>query len=322
VFAVADYNAIEARVLGWLAGEQWVLDEFRTGQGKIYEATAAVMFGVDKLQLVSDLKLCGKCGKCPACATRGRGKVSNLALGYAGGAGALATMGAEREGIDIGNYNTLHREWVRVGSPGKFYEWNKTLHNYPVLIGLRDAYRNASPATVSFWKQCAKAWDVVALQRRSVRFSDHLRLSMVRDGRHNRAVLPSGRSIWYRGARSHEEQDRNGDMRVDRRTFIGKRNGVGRTITDTHGGSLAENLTQAVARDVLFDLIMRVEALTAKGWPGRIVLHVHDEIVVETPEAGAQQVLNDMFGEMATPPSWGMDLPVAGVGGLMERYGK
>jgi DNA polymerase len=322
VFVVVDYNAIEARMLGWLAGEKWVLDEFRTGQGKIYEATAAVMFGANKLHLIDELKLCGKCGHCSACSTRARGKVSNLALGYAGGAGALVTMGAEREGIDIGNYNTLHREWVRVGSPGKFHEWHQDLHDYPVLIGLRDAYRNASPATVGFWKQCAKAWDVAALQRRSVRFGDQLRLSMVRDGRHNRAVLPSGRSIWYRSARAHEEQDRNGNPRVDRRTFMGKSNGIGHSVTDTHGGSLTENLTQAAARDVLFDLIMRVEAMTANGWPGQIVLHVHDEIVVETPEPGAQQIFDDVLGEMQTPPSWGSDLPVAGAGSIMERYGK
>ena len=83
-----------------------------------------------------------------------------------------------------------------------------------------------------------------------------------------------------------------------------------------------ENYTQAVARDVLFDLMMRVEAMTAAGWPGRIVIHVHDEIVVEAPEKQADQCLADVLGLMAEPPSWAASLPVKGAGGLMPRYGK
>lgn len=321
VFAVADYNAIEARVLGWLAGEQWVLDEFCVGEGKIYEATAATMFGIDKSALVQSLTLCGKCGHCNACGTRGKGKVSNLALGYAGGAGALVTMGAEREGIDVGNYNLLHREWEREGKPVRFHEWERDRHDYPELIRLRDAYRDASPATVRFWKHCAKAWDVASSGKGAV-FGDGGVLTMLRDGRHNRLLMPSGRSIWYRHARSITELDRFGEPRVDRRTYIGKGTGVGHTVVDTHGGKLTENVTQAVARDVLFDLMQKVEAMRAGGWPGRIVLHVHDEVVVEAPEKHAQQCLDDVLGLMSEPPAWAPGLPVKGAGDLMERYGK
>jgi DNA polymerase len=92
--------------------------------------------------------------------------------------------------------------------------------------------------------------------------------------------------------------------------------------TDTHGGKLTENITQAVARDVLFDLMLRIEALTAKGWPGRTVLHVHDEVVLEVPKKSAQQVLDDTLGLMEIAPDWAPGLPVKGAGEIMERYGK
>lgn len=85
-FAVSDYSAIEARVIAWLAGEDWVLDVFRT-TGKIYEATAAKMFDVpvESITKGSDM--------------RQRGKVATLALGYQGGKGALISMGALKMGI-------------------------------------------------------------------------------------------------------------------------------------------------------------------------------------------------------------------------------
>jgi DNA polymerase len=316
---VVDYNAIEARCLGWEAGEKWVEDEFRYGDGAIYEATAEQMFGVNKQGLLLALKACDKCGSCIDCGHRSKGKVSNLALGYAGGAGALVTMGAEEAGIDIGNYADLHREWEQGGKPGKFHEWERDRHDYPELLRLRDLYRDASPATVRFWKNCARAWDV-ACSGKAVRFGQNQMITMLRDGRHNRLVLPSGRSIWYRFARSHA--DKNNPDRIDRRTFIGKSKGVGHMRVDTHGGKLTENITQAVARDVLFDLIMKIERMTKAGWPGRLVLHVHDEVVLEVPKTHAEQVLADVKGLMDSPPDWAPGLVVKGAGSIMERYGK
>lgn len=78
-FIVADFSAIEARMLAWLAGEEWVLDVFRT-HGKIYEATASQMFKVPFESVTKGSSL------------RQRGKVATLALGYGGGAGALEAM--------------------------------------------------------------------------------------------------------------------------------------------------------------------------------------------------------------------------------------
>jgi DNA polymerase len=317
VFVTVDENAIEARCLGWLSGEQWVQAEF-AGQGKIYEATAATMFGIDKSQLVAALNACGKCETCTNCKIRGRGKVSNLALGYGGAAGALVKMGAEDMGIDCGNYKELNREWKASGTTKKFHEWHKDEHDYPELIQLRDLYRTASPQTVRFWKLCARAWDLAALEGKGVRFGNNKVVTMLRDGKHNRLVLPSGRSIWYRYARSIEDPKR--PDHIDLRIYTGKGKGRGHMRTGTHGGSLTENITQAVARDVLFDLIMRIESQQNK--PGRLVLHVHDEVVLEVPEKHADQRLADILGMMETAPDWAPGLIVRGEGKIMERYAK
>lgn len=318
VFVGADYNAVEARTLGGLAGEQWVLDEFRTGPGKIYEATAAVMFGVDKDSLIEGVKRCGKCGSCDDCRLRGGGKVSDLALGYNGGAGALVTMGAEREGIDVGNYPELHAEWKALGMPGPFWNWESDRHDYPELLRLRDLYRTNRPKTVRFWKLCAVAWDR-ACAGETTRFGEGGCLTMMRDGKHNRMVLPSGRSIWYRYAKTHSDPDTG---RVERRTFIGKGKGVGQQRLDVHGGVLTNNATQGTARDFLFDLMLRIEERTAQGWPAKLVLHVHDEVLLEVPERYAEQVREDLTQMMSQAPSWGIQFPLAGAGKIMKRFGK
>ncbi len=84
-FIVADFSAIEARVLAWLAGEEWVLDEFR-GKGKIYEATAARMFHILQETIVKGH---------PNYEYRQKGKQATLSCGYGGGVGALKAMGAK-----------------------------------------------------------------------------------------------------------------------------------------------------------------------------------------------------------------------------------
>lgn len=100
-FIVADFSAIEARVIAWLAKEEWVLEEFR-GEGKIYEATAAQMFGVDKGLI--------KKGN-PEYALRAKGKICQLALGYQGGEGAMVAMGALDMGLTEDELPKLVQMW-------------------------------------------------------------------------------------------------------------------------------------------------------------------------------------------------------------------
>ena len=110
-FAVCDFSAIESRVLAWLAGEEWVLEVFR-GHGKIYEATAAQMYGCD----ISEI------GKTDP--RRQKGKIAVLALGYGGGTGALAAMGGERMGLSKEDMDGIVRDWRRA-NPHIVKVWSK-----------------------------------------------------------------------------------------------------------------------------------------------------------------------------------------------------
>lgn len=97
-FIVSDFSAIEARVIAWLAGEQWRIDVFNT-HGKIYEASAAQMFNVPVESIGKGSSL------------RQKGKVAELALGYQGGKGALETMGALKMGLSEDELPELVKTW-------------------------------------------------------------------------------------------------------------------------------------------------------------------------------------------------------------------
>ncbi|EJW16976.1 DNA polymerase [Paenibacillus alvei] len=112
-FIVSDFAAIEARVVAWLADEQWVLDVFR-GHGKIYEATASNMFGVQFETITKGH---------PNYELRARGKVAVLACGYQGGPNAMAAMDSKKE-IDPDDYPRLVKQW-RDANPNIRKLWYK-----------------------------------------------------------------------------------------------------------------------------------------------------------------------------------------------------
>lgn len=111
-FIVCDFSAIEARVLAWLAGEEWVLKEFR-GEGLIYEATASMMFHVPKDSVRKGHE---------NAALRSKGKVATLGCGYGGGAGALVKMGAEKSGIPESDLPGIVKQW-RTANPHIVRYW-------------------------------------------------------------------------------------------------------------------------------------------------------------------------------------------------------
>ena len=89
------------------------------------------------------------------------------------------------------------------------------------------------------------------------------------------------------------------------------------TPVSTWGGKLTENIVQAVARDVFADGLQRLEA---KGH--RIVWHVHDEVIIEAPEATADAALADVIATLSTPPTWATHLPLAAEGSVETAYTK
>lgn len=100
-FCVADFSAIEARVIAWMSGEQWRLDVFKT-HGKIYEASASAMFGVPLDSIAKGRENYD---------LRAKGKVAELALGYGGGAGALIAMGALTQGLTEEELPDIVKRW-------------------------------------------------------------------------------------------------------------------------------------------------------------------------------------------------------------------
>lgn len=266
VFAVADFSAIEARVISWLANEKWRMDVFH-GDGKIYEATGSKMFNVPVSAITKGSVL------------RDKSKISELALGYGGGVGALAKMGGERMGLDEREMKSLVSRW-----------------------------RSANPAIVNLWKEleeCAKGClrygkRIVCTPRRIV---------MERDRDYFMIGLPSGRKLFYREARLTP----NGSI-----VYMGL-NQVTRQWAqlDTYGGKLTENIVQAIARDLLANSML---ALDAAGYP--IVSHIHDECVTEVPAEGAKDSLARMSAIMGVAPGWASDLPLRADGYVTPYYMK
>lgn len=278
-FVDADFSAIEARVIAWLAGEQWVLDVFRT-HGKIYEATASQMFGVplDRIRKGN-----------PEYEYRAKGKVATLALGYQGGTNALVAMGALRSGISE--------------------------EELPEIV---DRWRSANSAIKAFWYKLDAAAQAAVSEGRTalVPLSDGQSLVFAREIDPGNGLdfltiqLPSGRKLYY--ANPHMGTNRFGSPSL---CYWGQ-NGAGKKwqATETYGGKLAENVTQAVARDCLF---YAMENLTAAGY--RIAFDVHDEVVIEAPEEAA---LDDVVRIMRQPPPWAPGLPLNADGWVNPFYHK
>lgn len=155
----ADFSAIEARVIGWLAGEEWVLEEFR-GAGKIYEATASQMFGVPKEQIKKGTELYK---------LRQQGKVAQLACSYGGGVAALTAMDFNHEIPDD-------------MKPGLVKQW-----------------RAANPHIVAFWSKLERACIDTIKSGTSHTINGRIRSHLVSSGgiTYLQLELPNKRSIYY-----------------------------------------------------------------------------------------------------------------------------
>ena len=215
----ADFSAIEARVISWLAGEEWRLEVFRT-HGKIYEASAAQMFGVPIERI--------KKGN-PEYALRQKGKVAELALGYQGGAGALIAMGALDMGIPEEDLPDIVNRWR---------DANRRI---------KDLWYSLQAAAVQVITQggCAGVQNLVlAHEWDPVQGTDYLTIT-----------LPSGRKLYYNAPQIGVNQWGGPSisyMGMDQTTKKWKR-------IETYGGKLVENCVQAIARDCLAQAIERLE---------------------------------------------------------------
>ena len=264
-FLVADFSAIEARVLAWLAGEEWVLEEFR-GKGKIYEATASRMFHIPQETIVKGH---------PNYEYRQKGKQATLSCGYGGGVGALKAMGAKMPEEEM----------------------------QPLV----DAWRAANPNIVRFWNALGNAASEVIEKHNSVRVG---KVMVYRKEGHMLIRLPGGRDLCYLSPRF--VTNRFGSRGIG---YLAASAGGKMELQETFGGKIAENCTQAIARDLLAHAMLNLEAA---GYP--IVFHVHDEAVMEVPIG--QGSVEEACRVMAIPPDWARDLPLRADGDEMTYYKK
>lgn len=219
-FLVADFSAIEARVISWLAGETWRMEVFAT-HGKIYEASASQMFGVPIEKI--------KKGN-PEYALRSKGKVAELALGYQGGSGALIQMGALSMGLSENELEEIKNRW-----------------------------RNANPNIVTLWKSIENA-ALVCLNtgspihvRRCLTFQHEYDPKTGQD--FLTVTLPSERKLFY--VSPFITQNKWGKNSIAYQGLNQKTKKF--TTLETYGGKLTENIIQAIARDCLAVTMTRLE---------------------------------------------------------------
>lgn len=266
-FIVADFSAIEARVIAWLAGEKWRLDVFAS-HGKIYEASGAQMFKIPIEEIKDPSPI------------RDKAKIAELALGYQGAVNALLKMGALSMGLKEDELPKLVNQW-----------------------------RAANKKIVKFWNDTEEA-AIDALEN-NARVKVNGMITFYKQGQNLVVELPSGRCLYYVDAKM--KQNRYGNQAI---TYMAQDQTTRRWgRQETYGGKLVENIVQAVARDILAYSMLRLDAVGYK-----IVMHVHDEVVIEAPYGfGSAQ---DVVRIMREPFDWSAGLPMNAKSYETEYYKK
>ncbi|RAK21115.1 DNA polymerase [Anoxybacillus vitaminiphilus] len=218
IFVICDFSAIEARVIAWLAGEQWRLDVFNT-HGKIYEASASQMFGVP-IELI-------KKGN-PEYELRQKGKVAELALGYQGGSGALISMGALDMGLTEEELPDIVRRWR--ASNKRIVDLWYSLENAALSV-----MRTGQPAGVKGL--------ILARESDIINGLDFLTIT-----------LPSGRKLFYAKPFLAENEFGKEALYYYGLNQTSKK----WERISTYGGKLVENVVQAISRDCLAESLKRL----------------------------------------------------------------
>lgn len=293
VLLMIDYSQIEARVLLWLAGDKGGLQTFLEDKD-IYMATAAGMFGMT-YEAISAL------GK--KSLQRTVGKIATLALGYQGGPGALTAFAEgynfsfAENGLDPTDVVNRWRDANYLIAGTRKGIWRTPEGNVVVTRrgGLWREYQRAAIETV-----------------RGLGDQEVGRCRFTMKGPHLHIVLPSGRPLVYRNA-THEPWENNYGSTTKTLVFDSVR--FGKVVREaTYGGRLCENITQAVARDVMAYAMLR---LAEEDF--RTLFTVHDEIILS---ARSEDRLSRAEEIMTQNPPWAEGLPLAAEGETGFRYRK
>lgn len=281
----ADFSAIEARVISWLAGQEWRLEVFRT-HGKIYEASASQMFHVPIEKI--------KKGN-PEYALRQRGKVAELALGYQGGVSAMRRM-------DTGhNLDDLSDDEVK-GIVDRWRETNSMIRDLWNIVDSAAVTVITNGGAQTIRSETTDAVITLACE-----------LDVITGTRYMTILLPSGRKLYYPSPEIGVNRWGNPSVSYMGQNQTTKRWGR----VETYGGKLVENIVQAIARDCL---AIAIENLEAQGL--HVVFHIHDEVVIDTPAWADNDTMLDTVTKIMTKPiPWAQALPL-NADGWVDKFFK
>lgn len=352
---VADYSNVEGRGLAWLAGEETALATFLAGLD-IYCVTAGKMFGLDPdhiKQVRKDLRQIGKA--CELGLGYGGGVAAfltfakNLGLDlYAMAETMKGTFpdhiwAAAKRGYEYARIQEKNKKGF-AGQKAERPSYDLPKNVWLTCDSIKRMWRESHPKTCAFWNDLESAamnaiknpgksyWagaEVCEGGDRAIR----IRRTKGKDGAPGwwlQVELPSGRILSYPGIGISVEKQVDGpddwglsEAAYREVTYRERIRYMGENQTTrqwgkqyTYGGKLAENVTQALCRDLLANALVTVENA---GWP--IVLHVHDELVTEVPNT-PEYTVAELARMMCDPPAWAAGFPLAAEGAELMRYAK
>jgi len=306
-FIGADYSNVEGRGAAWLAGEDWKTQAFRdydAGTGPdLYKLAYSRSFGVPVSQVVS--------------AQRQIGKVEELALGYQGAVGAFISMGANY-GIDA---ERVYRTVIAVADPAEWSDISRrykrtdtyglSQNHWTAFRYVVEGWRKSNPCIVRMW------WLMQDVVLRAVGAPGNMlevlggkvKVYCTRSRQFLYIYLPSGRAISYFRPRIAENDGR------DAVCYMGRGGSGFRGEIALYGGLVWENIIQGMCCDLLINGILNCEAA---GYP--VVLHVHDEVVVEVPAGeGVTERVQTLLTDV---PAWAAGFPLVSKAWRDKRYVK
>jgi DNA polymerase len=313
---VSDWANIEGRVLAWLAGEQWKLEGYKLydkGEGPdSYVALYARSFGISVDEVTGE--------------QRQMGKGMDLSMGFGGGVGAFrnvaATYGLDLDDLGRTVPDLVHADILKKADARWAHEYirGEDLGLEPDVFiacdALKQVWRKAHPAITELWWTLERGIKSVIRNRGTVWTAARCKIWYT--GQWLIIELPSGRRLLYANPQVKiiYEHDEETDEPVARDSISYMNANIKQWRRErSYGGKFAENITQAVANDVL-----RAALVTCKreGWS--TVLHVHDEIINEEPYGTRSlESLNEL---MTRELPWSKGLPLAAAGYVSDRYKK
>lgn len=340
---VADYSNVEGRGLAWLAGEESTLETFRRGTD-LYKVLASAMFRVAYDDVTKDQRQVAKAAVLGLGYGGGVGAFCQFAKNLGLNLEKLAEdmdssfpehiWNAAKKGYEFARIQEKHKKGF-AGKKAERPSYDLSKKVWLTCDSIKRMYRESNPNIAQFWRDLedgvkaainnpGKSYWAGAEVRENGDRAIRIRRTRGKDGSPGwwlQVELPSGRILSYPGIGISVEKSADEETeRVEYRERI-RFMGVSQTTKQwgkryTYGGSLAENVTQALCRDLLAYALVTVEEA---GWP--VILHIHDELVCEVPDTDeySEKMLENLMCQL---PSWAKGFPLVAEGQRLKRYAK